>query len=799
MVTIFFRTAWRAILKNRFHSALNIIGFSTGLACFGVIAIWLMQQFSFDKTHTKADRIFQVNASVENESTSWKEAISAAPLGITMNEEFSEVEDALRLDVTDAMIMGAKEVFKEDWILAADPSFFNFFDFKLIKGNTARALSEPYTIIISESMAKKYFGEADPINQSLRLFSHDPDGKGADYLITGIIEDCPANSHLNYTMIMSFSTIDKAEPETRYAEGWNNHEYYNYVMLKDPASMSRVEENIPSLVTKHGSGVTVKNRYHYFLTPLHDIHFQSDIRAEIKPSVSKAYMFSFGAIAFVVLLFACINYVNLSTAHAADRYKEFGIRKMLGSSQKLLVIQFLTQSWLMAVLAIVVSLGLMQLSKRLFEVILGTELYGIYTTEVILVLFTVASVAGIISGIYPAVLIAFVRPVEILKGYFIKGTSGMLVRKALVVVQYSVTVLLLVAVLTVSAQLKFISDKDLGFTTENLVVVAMNGSPEAMPGYSGFYDKLGSIGSITGVARSNTSIGGGLSKELAVAESADGHAIDIHINTAGIDHDYLKTYGIKVVAGRNFIPGMPLDSSRFIINESTARALGFENVTEAVGKRFKIEDRDGDVVGIVKDFHHSSLHEHIEPLAVYLLPDYYSRISISMTGDRRQNMQQIEAAFKQSFPSTVFDFAFADDKVQNSYRQEDRFMKLYSVFSTISIVIAALGLFALISYTVERRTKEIGIRKILGANVLQISTLLSKEFLILVFISCAISMPLGWYFTREWLQNFAYHIDPGINVIIASGLATVVLALTVLGIRTVKSALANPVDSLRAE
>jgi len=500
-----------------------------------------------------------------------------------------------------------------------------------------------------------------------------------------------------------------------------------------------------------------------------------------------------------VLLFACINYVNLSTAFAVDRYKEVGIRKILGSSHKLLVIQYLAQSWLVAMLAMMLSLGWMQVTRPLFETILGSHLANFYTWKIMLGLFGIASVAGILSGIYPALLVARVQPVKILKGYFSHGSSGMVVRKVLVVVQYSITVLLLIAVMTVSAQLKFIHDKDLGFSAENLVVLALNGSPEAMPGYNEFYDQLKSIGSINGMARSNTSIGGGLSKELAVAESNYSKGTDIHVNTAGIDHDYLETYGIGILAGRNFIPGNALDSSRFIINEATARALGYENVADAIGKHFRIADRDGDVVAVVKDFHHSSLHQQIEPLAMYLLPNYYSRISVRMTGDKLENMNRIGQAWKKSFPTTVFDYEFADDKLLNSYRQEDRFAKLYLVFSAISIVIASLGLFALISYSVERRTKEIGIRKVLGASVLQISSLLSKEFLVLVVISCCISIPLGWYATHEWLQNFAYHINPGVSIIAVSGLATVTLALTTLAIRTVRSASANPVNSLRTE
>lgn len=778
---------------------LNILGFSTGLACFGLIVVWMIQQLSFDAMHRDADRIFQVNAWVENESSAWKEAVSPAPLGIAISQQLSEVNGVLRLDVADAVVRGNSDTFKEDWMLAADPSFFALFDFKLLKGNEALALTRPYSIVLSESAAKKYFGDSDPINQSLHIFSYDPDGNGADYVVTGIIEDCPQNSHFRYSMIVSFSTIEKAEPETLTAAGWNNHEYYTYLMLKDAGDATAVNDKLPSLVKQHVDMSAAKDRYSYFLTPLRDIHFQSDTRGEILPGVSRAYLLSFGAIALVVLLFACINYVNLSTAFAIDRYKEIGIRKMLGSSHQLLVLQYLAQSWLLALAAMVLALAWMQLTRPLFEIMLGSQLDNLYHIEVMAMLFGVASLAGVLSGIYPALLIASVQPVKILKGYFSHGSSGMRVRKVLVVVQYSLTVLLLIAVMTVSAQLKFIQCKDLGFNAENLVVMAMNGSPEAMPGYNGFYDQLKSVGSIAGVARSNTSIGGGLSQELAVAESSFGKATDIHVNTAGIDHDYLHTYGIELVAGRDFIPGNALDSSRFIINEATASALGFETSQDAIGKRFRIGGRDGDVVGVVKDFHHASLHRQIEPLALYLLPDYYSRISIRMSGDQLQNMKAIEHAWKRNFPTTVFDYAFEDDKLQNSYRQEDRFAKLYLVFSTISIIIASLGLFALISYSVERRTKEIGIRKVLGASVLQISTLLSKEFLILVVISCAIAMPLGWYATHEWLQNFAYHINPGATLIISSGLVTLTLALATLGVRTVRSALANPVNSLRME
>lgn len=797
MITDFFKTALRTILKHRAHSALNVLGFSTGLACFALIIIWVNQQLHFDRMHENADRIFQVNALVADQSSTWKEAVTPAPLAKAMYHELPEVENIFRLNFSDAVISTGNVRFVEDGVVAADPTFFTFFDFRLLKGNAAQALSHPYSAVISESMAKKYFGDADPINQSLRLFSYDPDGQGADYLITGIIEDCPPNSHFTYTMLISFSTIETAEPETLTQEGWYNHEYHTYVMLKKGTTIGPLQEKLSVLPAKYPT--KEKKRYHYFLTALADIHFQADIRAAIQPGISKTYLFSFLAIAFIVLLFACINYMNLSTAYAVDHYRGVGIRKVLGSSRKQLVMQYLAQSWLMAVLAMMVSLGWMELAKPFFEMILGSPLDGVYTFRTLLTLFAIASVTGILSGVYPAMVITSLKPINILRGHLSKGPSGMLVRKTLVVVQYSATVLLIIAILTVNRQLKFIQDKDLGFNRENLLVIEMNGSPEAMPGYSSFYDQIKPLGSVEDIARSNTMIGEGLSRESAVGENSSGNNLDITVGTVGIDHDYLDTYRIELKAGRNFIRGSASDSSAFIINEAATRALGFTDPQNAIGKHFSLGELAGEVIGVVKDFHHATLHERIDPLAMFLLPGRYSRISIRMTGDQRQNMEWIEGAWKKSFPNTVFDYSVADDRLQNSYRSENRFAKFNMVFSTISIIIASLGLFALVSYIVERRTKEIGVRKVFGANVMQVAALLSKEFLVLVVLSCALSMPLGWYMMEEWLQSFAYRINLGAPEIIGTGLFTLALAIITLGIRTVQAALANPAESLKAE
>jgi putative ABC transport system permease protein len=441
----------------------------------------------------------------------------------------------------------------------------------------------------------------------------------------------------------------------------------------------------------------------------------------------------------------------------------------------------------------------MELAKPFFEMILGSPLDGAYTFRTLLTLFAIASVTGILSGVYPAMVITSLQPIHILRGHLSKGPSGKSVRKILVVVQYSATVMLLIAILTVYRQLEFIHNRDLGFTRENLVVIELNGSPEAMPGYSSFYNQMKSLGSMKSIARSNTMIGEGLSKESAVGGNSSGDNQDITVGTVGIDHDYMDTWGIELKAGRNFIRGSASDSTAFIINEAATLALGFTAPRNVIGKHFSMRGFSGEVVGVVKDFHHASLHEPIGPLAMFLLPGSYSRISIRMTGDQRQNMEWIEGAWKKSFPHTVFDYFFVDDRLHNSYRSENRFANFSLVFSTLSIIIASLGLFALVSYTVERRTKEIGVRKVFGANVIQVAALLSNEFLVLVVISCALSIPLGWYMMEEWLQSFAYRINLGAPEVIGAGLFTLALALITLCIRTVQAALANPAESLKAE
>jgi putative ABC transport system permease protein len=764
--------------------------------------MWVEQQLSFDRMHENAKQIFQVNALVTDETGIYKRAVTPAPLAGALVNDLPEVQEALRIDVSGAVVKSEDQQFVEQGILATDPSFFDFFDFKLLKGNAATALSEPYSVVISEQTAKKYFGDGDPINQSLRIFQYDPEGNGAEYKITGIIEDCPIHSHFDYSMLISFKTIEVAEPESLTDEGWRNNEYYTYILLEPLALSSTLDAKFPSFLQKYlGSEMDKQNiSYQYFLTALTDIHFATDVKYGIQPGTSKSYILIFSAIGIIVLILACINYISLSTAYSTDQFKEVGVRKALGASRTHLVLQYLVESWLLAMTAMIASIAWIVLSKSTFENIFGLQLTGLYTFSSLGIIFGVASLAGIISGIYPALILSSFHTINILKGQFSKGSSGAVMRKGLVVLQYSITIILITGILIVRKQLHYVESKNLGFDQENLLVLASNGSPEVIPGYEGFANELKSLPGIAAIARSNTSIGGGLDKSSGLAESAEGNRIGISVYTARIDHDYLNTYQMSLLAGRNFMPGNAADSSRgYIINEAAARFCGYRDPKDAVGKFFSVDGRHGEVVGVVQDFHYADLHENIEPAALSLLNGYFSRITVRMTGEGDKTSILIANAWKKHYPETVVDFTFLDDRLQQSYKAEDRFSRIFFIFSIISITIASLGLFALVSYQVERRSKEIGIRKVLGGSAIGISTMLSVEFFLLVVMSYLIAIPVGWYFMDKWLQNFAYHISIGAGIFLTAAIISISIAMGTVGLKTIRSALRNPVDSLRTE
>jgi len=802
MFKSYLTSAFRHLTKNKAYTVLNAIGLSVGLACFTLIGLWVKDELSYDRFHTNADRIYRVGGIFTDESGKFDQAVTPPPLAQALVNDFPEVEDAVRLDRNDATVRFGDKQFIEDDILLTDPSFLRIFTFKLKAGDPRTALNDPYAIILSESMAKKYFGDDDPLGKLITLFRYDPDGQGKEYNVTGVIEDCPSNSQFHYNFLVSFKTLEVYDPEVVGEYGWYNNSYYTYLLLKSGKSPRQLQSKFPKFLEKY-MGVHNKEwkiSYAYFLQPLSDIHLQSHLRYEIRETSSVGYVVIFATIGMMVLLLASINYVNLSTAFSSNRFREVGMRKVMGAMKKQLVGQYLIESWLMALLSLALAFAWIELSRPLFESLTGKPVVGLYTLATMVILLGTATLVGLFSGLYPSLVLSSFSPVNILKGQLKTGTSGVWLRKSLVVIQYSITIILVSSILVVQLQLKFIQNKDLGFDASKLLLLGVNGSREVMNGYDAFANDLLTRYHVSGMTRSNTTLAGGLGNSVAVMEDATGKKVNATVYRIRVDHAYLDVYKMNLIAGRFFSKDISSDSTKgFIVNEATIKTYGYHDAADAVGKSFSFGGNEGTIIGVVKDFHYNSLQYKVEPTCMSLLHNSFSRITVRFSGGIQESMAIATDAWKKHFPNSVMDFEFAEDALNSQYRSELRFSKVFIVFSAISLAIAGLGLFALVSYTVESRTKEIGIRKVLGASVSGIFSMLSKEFLLLIVIASVIAVPVGYYFMKQWLLEFAYRIELTPAVFLLAGLLVLLIAWLTVSLRTIKAAMSNPIESLRTE
>lgn len=472
MIRSFIITAIRHLAKNKGYTIVNVLGLSVGLACFTLIGLWVKGELSYDKFHSKADRIYRVAATFTNESGQFGQAVTCAPLAPALVSDLPEVEDALRMIRRHSIFQLEEKQFAEEH-LAVDPSFFKLFDFELLKGNPATALNDPYNIVLSESMVKKYFGDKDPMGQSIKVFAFDPGSQGADYKITGIIEDCPRNSHFNYKFLMSFKTVEVYNPGALSYDGWFNSNYYTYILTKPGANTALLQSKMADFLEKYIGSDMKKNKIYwsYFLQPMTDIHLRSHLRSEITANGSVSFVVIFGSIGFIVLLLASVNYINLSTAYSSDRFREVGIRKVMGAYKKQLIGQYMVESWSLALMSLLVAFVWIELTRPLFEMLTGKLIHNLYSLTTILSLVTVASLVGLLSGLYPSIVLSSTQTVAVLKGQFKSGTSGSLLRKSLVVFQYTVTITLIASIIIIQLQLNFIKNKDLGFNKDRKSVV----------------------------------------------------------------------------------------------------------------------------------------------------------------------------------------------------------------------------------------------------------------------------------------------------------------------------------------
>lgn len=673
------------------------------------------------------------------------------------------------------------------------------------RGNASKALNDPYSIMLTEDIAKKYFGNEDPINKILRLDNQ------FNFKVTGIYKPFPSNAHIHPAIMVSFNTLKDAAiyGEENLRTNWGNNSFYTYLLLPEDYDAKKLESQFPAFLNRHvkdgGDGKFKPSSWSSLsLRKLTDIHLYShtDSEAEENGDIKRVYIFT--AIALFILLIACINYMNLSTARSALRAKEIGVRKVIGAGKPELIAQFLSESILICLIAtalafLLTSVVLPGMNKISHQ---SLSLNILSKWQIIFPLVLVPFIIGTLSGIYPAIFLSSFKPVKVLKGIFKVGESSFSFRKVLVVTQFSISIILIISTAIVFQQLRYMQNKPLGFNRDH--IINLNYNTGLNNSYESFKTALLANPNIKEVGRS-TRIPSGRLLDANGSKINNGDSLaptKADIKYVSADEDFIPTYGIKIAAGRNFSKEYGTDTSSFVINEAAVKALGLKSNEDAIGKQFTYGDRNGQLIGVINDFNFESLHQRILPIVLFTskTPDCYRRISIKISGNSiPAALSHIENTWKRFLPETPYDYSFLDERFADLYKAEQQQGSIFTIFSFIAIFIACLGLFGLSAFTITQRIKEIGIRKVLGASVGNIVQLISKEFLLLVLIAAVIAFPVAWYAMHNWLQDFAYRINIPWWLFVAAGTLAAVIAFATISIQAIKAAIANPVKSLRTE
>ncbi|HEV2832881.1 MAG TPA: FtsX-like permease family protein, partial [Hanamia sp.] len=695
-------------------------------------------------------------------------------------------------------------IFNQDNVFFADENLFDIFDFEVTKGNVAKSLNDPYSVMLTEETAEKYFGNDDPMNKVIRLNNQ------YDFKVTGIYKALPANAHWHPDVMISFSTLKDSAiyGEKNLMNNWGNNAFYTYLLLPERYNPKKLENQFPAFQNRHipADGKFKASDYSILsLRKLTDIHLHShkDSELEINGDINRVYIFS--AIALFILLIACINYMNLSSARSVLRAKEIGVRKTAGASKGELVGQFLYESvfiaWLAAIFAFVLTVIALPWLNQLSGQQLSTN--SLLQWKVLTAILLLPFVVGIFSGIYPALYLSSFQPVKVLKGIMKKGGGNISFRKALVVFQFSISIILIIATVIVFQQLNYIQNKSLGFDREHVITFKNNDGLNVS--FESFKTELLSNSNIKKVGRSSRIPTGRLldsqGSMLNRGDSLAPSKADIKYVVA--DEDFIPAYGIKIVAGRNFSKDYGTDTSSFLINETAVKALELKSNDDAIGKQFQYGGQKGTIAGVFNDFNFESLHQRIIPLVLFESRtddgDNYDNISIKASGNISAALTQIEKTWKKFLPEIPFEYQFLDNRYAKLYESENRQSSIFTIFSCIAIFIACLGLFGLSAFTITQRVKEIGVRKVLGASTASIVKLISKDFLLLVVIAAVIAFPVAWYAMNHWLQDFAYRIQIGWWVFLLAGIIALLIAFATISFQAVKAAMSNPVNSLRSE
>ena len=807
MIKNFIKTAFRTLMKNKGFTFINVFGLALGLATCLLIVFYVFDELSYDRYNTKADRIYRVNNDIKFGGAADLYAVAPAPAAAAFKSDFPEIEQVARFRNRGGnQVKKGSQNIQENKMIYADNSIFDIFTLPMVNGSPVNALTAPHTVVITEDIAKKYFDRTNVVGQVLTF------NDTAQFKITGVIKNIPKQSHFHFDFFISMPTLAESRNTT-----WLSNNFNTYILLRPGADYKKLLAKLPDFMRKHAGPELQSilhltfdkfeqsgNRYAFSLIPLKKIHLQSNSLFELEANGNIEYVYIFSAVAIFILLIACVNFMNLSTARSSNRAREVGVRKVLGSPRKYLIAQFLTESILVTLIGALIAVFAAWAFLPLFNQMSGKELtvtpqiFGWLVPALLIIIIVI----GCLAGSYPALFLSGFNPIEVLKGKLAAGFKGGKLRSFLVVFQFAISIFLIIGTLVIYNQLKYIQNKDLGYNRDHVLIVQNVWTlGNAAKTFKQEVKQLAGVQNAT------------LTGALPTNDDADNTPFfkdpvfdqkrAVLTGQWNVDEDYIPTLGIKMAAGRNFSKDMMTDSSGVVINGACAKLLGYSN---PVGQfLYAFADQSGKkvikyhIIGIMKDFNFKSLRDNVTPLLFNLHEDRGALSLRINTADIPGLLAQVKNKWKELSPNQQFSYTFMDEDFDALYRSEQRTGSISIAFTSLAIIIACLGLFGLAAYAAEQRTKEIGIRKVLGANVSTILGMLSKDFIKLVLIAIVIAVPFGWWAMQKWLQGFAYKQDIQWWIFASAGLAAIFIAFITISFQSIKAALSNPVESLRSE
>ena len=790
-----FSVALRNLKKNPGYSFLNIFGLTIGITFSLFLIFYIKDELSYDRYNKRADRIYRINSYIqEPEKEVMKWAIGQFPLGPALKKDYPEVEQFVRFVSNNRTMYRNGDVkFFEDKIFFTDSAIFQVFSHDFIDGNPVTALQAPNSMVLTESVARKYFNSTS--NVVGKLLQND---NGEVFKITGIVRDVPRNSHLIFNILISITTLPKD-----YANNWGQFNFYNYVLLKPNTNGETFEKKLAVMYDKYMAAIFAQFnvKIHYGIQRITDIHLHSDMTSEPEDVGSMSYIYIFSAVVLFMLLIACINYMNLTTARSARRAKEIGIRKVSGSTRIQLILQFLVESTLTTIIALILSMALVLIFLPAFNGISGKHIgyHTLIEPATFLILLIMVLMVGLIGGSYPAFYLSSQKPIQILKGSLCKGSSNVVLRRILVITQFTISMIMLICTLVVNRQLNYLRSVDLGFNQQQVLSLSANSNKDMRSNITAFKNDLRANPKILSVSSAEASPGKpGVNFNLFSVESKNGFT-DQGVDCYGVDENYFPTLNMKIVKGRNFL-GLADTLRSIVVNE---KMVSYFKWDEPLGKKVKFPgDTSGyflEVVGVVKDFNQKSLYNPIAPLLLFYRPNS-AGIQVKLAPENPEvTISWIGSVWKSRFPDLDYTYSFLDEDFNSQYAADQRRGKIYAAFSMLTILITCLGLLGLIAFTTEQRQKEISIRKVLGAGLRQIVPLMVNNFVLLVGIACLVAFPVAYIFMHQWIKVFPYSAGISALPFFVSAMAVLIITLLTVLFHTIKAAMANPTQSLKVD